>query len=246
MDLSSTSSSSFDLSFGSTNSQFDRDQLSSLQRCRLIMNYTDLTLDHSKWKTMLPPDKDELIWSSAYSLRFFPDKRTGKNCFLLGASRPRMRSGRGFEFMPSYFKSRFPEVAVLKDSGGVEIYCKIKATVFSPATLYAAYLVFDFIDNYEKPQKAISTVEIVYGMSDNGNSKERERIVEFEACNNRSDGWMEIQLGEFDVGEVNYGNVFVQLLESSGCYIVEGIEFRPLEKEKDSIGKGIFSKIKIW
>ncbi|KAL0456762.1 UNVERIFIED_CONTAM: hypothetical protein Slati_1015400 [Sesamum latifolium] len=47
------------------------------------MDYSDLTVDHSEWKAMLPPDKQIVVWKSAF-LSFFLDPTTGKNCFMLG------------------------------------------------------------------------------------------------------------------------------------------------------------------
>ncbi|KAL8048409.1 hypothetical protein ABFX02_07G063500 [Erythranthe guttata] len=243
---SNSTSSSFDRSFGPANFQIlDHDQ--SQERSRLVMNYTDLGLDHSQWKTMLPPGKNELLWSSAYSLNFSVDKKNRKNCFLLGASTSGTSSRDAIEFISRHPNSRFSEVVELTDSVGVEIHCRIKAQVFSPDTLYAAYLVFDSKnDNNQKPRKAISIVRIVHRKLDYGYSIERGRIVNFENGDSRSDGWMEIHLGEFYVGEVNSnGDVLVQLLETTG-YFVEGIEFRPLKKKKNKREKGIFSNIRIY
>lgn len=56
-------------------------------------------------------------------------------------------------------------------------------------------------------------------------------MVKFQEGNERDDGWMEIQLGEFYVDAGENGQVQVQLLDTSGLImsglILEGIEFRP-------------------
>ncbi|KAI3469953.1 hypothetical protein Pfo_026616 [Paulownia fortunei] len=231
-------------SISSTSSSFNL-----RQRSQLPMDYSDLTLDHLEWKTMLPPNKQEVVWRSA-SLSFFLDKMTGKNCFLLGATNLIMSSGDHlghFWETKSHPKSRFSEVAELIDSWELYVEGRIKTKMLSPETLYAAYLVFALIENYAKPHTATSIIGIFYDESDY-DSKKQDRIVHFETGNGRADGWMEIELGDFYVGLGDNGEIQVQLLETSGYeksgLIIEGIEFRPLEGKKNRRGKGIFSNLR--
>ncbi|KAI3469952.1 hypothetical protein Pfo_026615 [Paulownia fortunei] len=167
---------------------------------------------------------------------FSPDKRTGKNRFLLGAANLIMSSGDHLDHFwetKSHPKSRFSEVAELIDSWELDIQGWIKTKMLSPETLYAAYLVFGFTEKLLSFQRA----------------SEQASIVHFQPGNGRADGWMEIELGEFYVGLGGNGEVQVQLLEMSGFgksgLIIEGIEFRPLEGKKNRRGKGIFSNFRI-
>ncbi|KAG8369729.1 hypothetical protein BUALT_Bualt14G0044100 [Buddleja alternifolia] len=76
----SSSSSSF-----SSTSQFNDDQsLAKLHRRKLPMYHYGSKLDHAGWKAFLPPDEQEVVFSSI-SMCFFIDQRTGKNCFMLGS-----------------------------------------------------------------------------------------------------------------------------------------------------------------
>ncbi|KAH6812983.1 hypothetical protein C2S51_022001 [Perilla frutescens var. frutescens] len=212
-------------------SQFDRHHHDSQ-----ALDYSDFTLDHADWKTMLPapPDKPELVWRSA-SLRFFLDPTTGNNCFLLGVARLIMSWGDGFndcwetKFHP---KSRFSEVAELIDSPKFYIEGNVKTKMLSPETSYDAYLVFGVSDRYEKLHSAVS---IIRSCNDHesgyGHHEEQARIVQFQPGNGRADGWLEIQLGDFYVGLESKGEVQVQLLDTSRYrkrgLVVEGLEFRP-------------------
>ncbi|XP_011091430.1 F-box protein PP2-B5 [Sesamum indicum] len=233
-DLSSTiisPSSTWDVSFSHEQSIAD-----GLGR-QLPMDYSGLTLDHSEWKTMLPPDKQEVAWRSA-SLSYFLDPSSGKNCFTLGAARLVFSSERWD--MISHPSSRFSEVSALpthsRRTVKFDIRGRIKTQMLSPNTPYAAYLVFELAHNNDtKLHFAYTTIRLVRGdPSDSNHSKRREhRIVSFErptSC--RADEWMEIQLGCFYIDEGGKGEVEVRIVELArdkmDGLIVEGIEFRPI------------------
>ncbi|KAL9162047.1 hypothetical protein ABFS82_07G062400 [Erythranthe guttata] len=235
--LKSTKSplSSFDLGYNTTSAIIDDNNPQT--RSLLAMHNLGGALDHNQWKAMLPTGKDVLVWKSNCSLSFFMDKN-GKNCFLFGAySRPGISPKDGLKFTYD-LKSRFGRVAKLKNKWGVDISCSISAQFLSPETTYVVYLVIEY--NYKNesrsPQKALSFVGFNESKWEYGYSKERARIVDFGRIKERSDRWDEVEIGRFYVGleEENSfreeRDVLVQLLGSSG-YIIEGIEFRPLEEE---------------
>ncbi|KAI3469954.1 hypothetical protein Pfo_026617 [Paulownia fortunei] len=211
----SSTSSSFDLSFSSS-SQFDDCQsLVRRQRRELPIDYSDLTLDHLEWKTMLPPDKKEVVWKSA----FFLDKRTGKNCFLLGSTKLTMSSEDDYKHCwerKSHLKSRFSEVAELTDSDNYYVLGCIKTQMLSPPdTLCAAYLVFRLAEKDDTVLTANSIIRIFYCES-HFDSKKQDRLVHFQLGNGRADGWMEIEPGDFYVDLGVNADVEVELLDKSG------------------------------
>ncbi|XP_057809653.1 putative F-box protein PP2-B12 isoform X2 [Salvia miltiorrhiza] len=223
--VSASSSSSSQLSFSST-SQFAPDA------CKLPMEYSDLTVDRKDWKAMLPPGEREVVWRSL-SMSFFLDGRTGKNCFLLGAM-SLIFGLRGFDdfwkFNP-HPQSRFSYSAELVDSQCFYIQGNVKTKMLSSETCYAAYLVFGFAETYAKLYSAVSIIRNFYDEPGGGYPEEQAKMVKFQEGNDREDGWMEIQVGEFYVDLEENGEVQVQLLDTSGNtksgLIVEGIELRP-------------------
>lgn len=129
-------------------------------------------------------------------------------------------------------KSRFSEVAeLIVDSHNFYIQANIKTKMLSPGTSYAAYLVFAVSDKYEKLHSAVSVIRNFSDKSGHDCPDEQARIVQFLPGNGRADGWLEIQLGDFDVGLQGKGEVEVQLLDTSqyrkSGLVVEGLEFRP-------------------
>ncbi|KAL7145169.1 hypothetical protein ABFS83_07G062300 [Erythranthe nasuta] len=243
--------SSFDLGYNTTSAIIDDNN--PQKRSLLAMNFLGLGLDHSQWKSMLPTDKDELVWTSIFSVRFFLDKY-GRNCFLFGAySRPGISPQPGYQFI-RYPNSRFPYVVELQNTWGVDISCRIRARLFSPETIYVVYLLIGYSYKDERaPQKALSFVGIDEGVWEYGYSKELARIVEFGRSKERPDRWREIEIGKFytgleedrNVGEVS--DVLVQLLGSTG-YVIEGIEFRPLDEDEErveNLPEELFSDLRV-
>ncbi|XP_020536865.1 putative F-box protein PP2-B12 isoform X1 [Jatropha curcas] len=136
---------------------------------------------------------------------------------------------------------RFAEVAEVSAVGWFDIKGKINISMLSPATLYKAYLVFKLtsrVSGFEnRPIEALvglvgseSCKRTVY--LDNRNARNRN---DHNHPNNRGDGWLEIELGEFlnkgedDYGELEMGVLEVKRLYWKGGLVVQGIEIRPKE-----------------
>jgi len=132
--------------------------------------------------------------------------------------------------------NRFPEVAELRNVCWLEIGGVLNTLALSPDTRYAAYFVFKMIDprGFRNLRVDVSvgfngdcsTQNVCLDRSSNG-----RRVAGLQHPSLRSDGWLEIEMGEFfnvglednvhmSVKEVNAGNW------KSGLF-VEGIEVRP-------------------
>ncbi|KAL0388224.1 UNVERIFIED_CONTAM: F-box protein PP2-B10 [Sesamum radiatum] len=216
-------------SFTSYSSRFDH----SPSVTRLPMDYTHPKLDHDEWKTMLPPDKPEAVWTSA-SLSFSLDPGTGKNCFMLGAAKLVGFLPESWEIQ-SHPKSRFEEVFVPRDSWGFDIRGRINTRMLSPKTLYEVYLVFELADKGTKMEyfARARIANFFHGRElDIYHPGRQAKMVNlFQLSSGRDDGWMEIQLGCFYVGYGLRGEVEARVLDMN-CrmnIIVEGIEFRPMK-----------------
>ncbi|KAM7469911.1 hypothetical protein LguiA_008094 [Lonicera macranthoides] len=155
-------------------------------------------------------------------------------------------------------QSRFSEVAELKTISRLEIQAKINTQILSPNTKYGAYLIIKISDrafglnsipseisvetsdricyntaylrdqrNYEKQQMAMlfynNRMQIL---------KERVSEGDGRVPEEREDGWMEIELGEFFSNErdeeVKMRLMEVKGLQLKGGLIIEGIEVRPI------------------
>ncbi|KAG6431241.1 hypothetical protein SASPL_109319 [Salvia splendens] len=181
---------------------------------------------------MLPPGKRQVVWESSH-MSFSLDRRTGQNCFLLGAMNL-IKSRRGFDRcwkFNEHPQSRFSEVVEFEKSQSIYIEGNIKSKLLSSESCYAAYLVFGFAEMYANLNSAVSIVRNFYSEPGIGYPEEQANMVKFQEGNERDDGWMEIQLGEFYVDAGENGQVQVQLLDTSDYImsglILEGIEFRP-------------------
>ncbi|PIN17711.1 hypothetical protein CDL12_09621 [Handroanthus impetiginosus] len=199
--------------------------------------------------------KKELYFSLCHSpivldggnLSFFLDQRTGKKCFMLGARELEISWGdnpQHWEWTP-HADSRFSEVARLENVCWLDIRGKTRTQMLSPSTTYGAYLVFKLAEGCYGLELANAVVRFVDSEADN-DAEERAITVHLQQANarngarwqtgqvpaRRSDGWMEIELGDFYNDEGYDGDVEARLIEikrrhgKSGL-IVEGIEFRP-------------------
>ncbi|CDO99429.1 unnamed protein product [Coffea canephora] len=140
--------------------------------------------------------------------------------------------------------SRFREVAKLKAVCWLDIRGRIESQMLSTGTTYAAFLVFKIAEEHYGIEKATSLIRFVNHESD-GEAKRRAapvHLVSREGMNHpaefggkfpkmRTDGWMEVELGNFYIGTGDEGQVEARLTEiihdgKSGLTI-EGIEFRP-------------------
>ncbi|KDP32894.1 hypothetical protein JCGZ_12186 [Jatropha curcas] len=176
-------------------------------------------------------------------MSFGLDKWSGKKCYMVA---PRLLTI-AWGDSPQYWQwvsdpnSRFAEVAEVSAVGWFDIKGKINISMLSPATLYKAYLVFKLtsrVSGFEnRPIEALvglvgseSCKRTVY--LDNRNARNRN---DHNHPNNRGDGWLEIELGEFlnkgedDYGELEMGVLEVKRLYWKGGLVVQGIEIRPKE-----------------
>ncbi|CAL1415048.1 unnamed protein product [Linum trigynum] len=186
------------------------------------------------------------------SKSFSLDKRTGKKCFMLSARELRIVWGD----TPLYWRwnsdhpnSRFGEVAELLDVCWFEIRGKIETQMLSQSTQYAAYLVFKYFPERNSgggfhrqgftatvgatgsEEVSKRTVGLEIGTGDRRRHFGRPKGKE-ELPNERRDGWIEAELGEFFVGdEGEEEEVEMRLKEvvagpKSGM-VVLGMEIRP-------------------
>ncbi|KAM7462036.1 hypothetical protein LguiA_030157 [Lonicera macranthoides] len=170
------------------------------------------------WHRFLPSDYTEILARSDSPVVYSTKKQL---YFLLCDSLVLLDGG----------KLRFTEVANLRIVCWLDISGKIQTRMLSPVTTYAAYLVYKVspsIHDRIGPVKA--SVRFL------GDEVEPEiTVVNLKQQGNmRTDGWMEIELGEFFSDHGDGGEVEMQLKETeilNGKYglIVEGIEVRPKE-----------------
>jgi hypothetical protein len=139
---------------------------------------------------------------------------------------------------------RFPEVAELLFVCWFQIHGMINMLELSPNTQYAAYLVFKMIDAYgfqnqDYPvelsigiEGGHSSTKFVYLDSDVDGWQQHNRVVELPRPIVRSDGWLEIEIGEFFNSGREDEKVEMNIKETSdyngnGGLFLEGIEIRP-------------------
>ncbi|KAJ7978223.1 F-box protein PP2 [Quillaja saponaria] len=187
------------------------------------------------------------------------DRWSGKKCFMLAARDLYIIWGQTpiYWSWPSLPESRFAEVAKLNDVCWLEIRGKIKISMLSSATRYAAYLVFKMIDAIGFDHHPAEVSVGILGVSStksvclDPDIEERARqhfqiipwryravgsrnLLELERPKERSDGWLEIELGEFfSLGQEN-DEVDMSVTEIKGGnwksgLTVQGIEIRPKE-----------------
>jgi hypothetical protein len=141
--------------------------------------------------------------------------------------------------------NRFPEVAKLVDVCWLEIRGVINTIVLSPNTQYAAYVVFKMIDAWgfqncpvelsvgvEGGQSSTKIVCLDPNVEVEVEGMQHNRAVGLQRPSVRSDGWLEIEMGEFFSSGIENEEVLMSLLEikalnwKSGLFL-EGIEIRP-------------------
>ena len=142
---------------------------------------------------------------------------------------------------------RFPEVAKLVDVCLLEIRGVINTIVLSPNTQYAAYVVYKMINAWGfQNHRADLSVCVEGGQSSTNKIVCLDPTVEVEGRQHngavglqrpsvRSDGWLEIEMGEFFNAGIENEKVQMNLLQTSGGrpanwksgLVLEGIEVRP-------------------
>ncbi|XP_004302126.1 PREDICTED: putative F-box protein PP2-B12 [Fragaria vesca subsp. vesca] len=165
-------------------------------------------------------------------LSFSLDKWSGKKCYMISAR----ELGIAWGNTPMYWRwisdpeSRFAEVAELLDVCWLEIHGKLETRLLSPSTMYKGYLVFKFT---AQPSGFVDLeAEVTMGL-DSLEGGEIINRTEFLHSGVRSDGWLEIEMGEFYcVGGSEDGMLKMRCLANGAGHwkrglIVQGIEVRP-------------------
>ncbi|KAJ9557247.1 hypothetical protein OSB04_011861 [Centaurea solstitialis] len=186
------------------------------------------------------------------------NKVSGKKCCVLSArslsislsNEPKHWS------WTTHSTSRFFEVIELKTISNIEIEGRINTENLSPNTTYGAYLIITVSDrafgldtipsetSVSKNECSVTNTAYLCPLDNKRQQLEslffmnrrrmmEKRVVEGDGRrpSKREDGWMEIELGEFFVGEESE-EVKMNLMETKGHQlkgglIIEGIEIRP-------------------
>ncbi|GAB2277213.1 hypothetical protein Dimus_011920 [Dionaea muscipula] len=175
---------------------------------------------------------------------FWLDRKTGKKCYMIAARDLNIIWGD----TPRYWiwtplpESRFSEVAELIAVCWLEIRGKIKTSLLSVGTEYAAYLVFKLTEEaYGLNTMAEASVGTTRGrlvqLDPNESRRSRLRFVGWRNGifgmtlpppsndtragqgddkwpKQRADGWLELKLGQFSADEEDDGEVDISLLET--------------------------------
>ncbi|XP_044486305.1 F-box protein PP2-B10-like [Mangifera indica] len=177
------------------------------------------------------------IFINSSNMSFGLQKESGKTCCMFGAKAGISVTWGSISYWtwPSLPESRFPEVAELKPTCWFEVRGKIETKYLSPETTYAAYLVYKFADSrYGFDTRPVELSFYVDGMEE----EERSKVLldaQARAPNlpqDRGDGWMEIEMGEFYIKLGENGGVMYSLFDFDGFsrkqgLIIEGFELRP-------------------
>ncbi|XP_057450697.1 putative F-box protein PP2-B12 [Lotus japonicus] len=171
------------------------------------------------------------------------DKKSGKKCFMLGARALFIAwdNGDHYRCWTTLPESRFPDVVVLRHLLWLEIHGMINTFSLSPNTQYGAFLVFKIIDapNFHEVLVVLSVnnigghniTKIAYLNPDSLEGEVHDRWDRVQGPSVRSDGWLEIEMGEFFISGLEDEEVEMSVLQIDGCFnvglIIEGIEVRP-------------------
>ncbi|KAL7591112.1 hypothetical protein Lser_V15G33983 [Lactuca serriola] len=189
---------------------------------------------------------------------FSLNKISGKKCFVLSARALSisLSDEPNHWTWTTRSSSRFSEVIELKSISNIEIEGRINTQDLSPNTTYGTYLIIQVSDRAFGLDSIASEISVSMNECSVSNTAylcpldERKKqlesllflnrrrmmeklVVEGEGRrpNKREDGWMEIELGEFFVGEkseeVKMNLMEVKGHQLKGGLIIEGIEVRP-------------------
>ncbi|XP_009379693.3 F-box protein PP2-B10-like [Pyrus x bretschneideri] len=183
-------------------------------------------------------------------MMFFLDKWSGKKCYMISARDLMIAWGGNPDYWGwnSVGDSRFEEVAELRFVWWLEIRGKIETRILSPSTVYQAYLVFKLsamADGFDHDDPLDVKVGLL-GEEEAGNKRtvfldqeevERRRqktpvgTSETQYPKKRTDGWLEVEMGEFFCpGEEDGAIIEMTCMEVKRIkrgLIVQGIEVRP-------------------
>ncbi|XP_040997797.1 LOW QUALITY PROTEIN: F-box protein PP2-B10-like [Juglans microcarpa x Juglans regia] len=210
-----------------------------------------------------------ILIGNSNNMSFQIDKHNGKKCLMLAARELSIIWGSGdtphyWEWIsstqsPVLPKSRFSELAHLRNVCWLDIKSRIETKILSPKTKYVAYFIYFMVDGFygfNLPVKVSIRLENEVEGGDATNAylnprmrsgtDNRQRSNEELLQINRQDGrlpikredrWMEIEIGEFfngsqvdDHGAVEMCLKEVQVLNWKFGLVVHGIELRPKEE----------------
>ncbi|XP_058203808.1 putative F-box protein PP2-B12 isoform X2 [Rhododendron vialii] len=172
--------------------------------------------------------------------RFKIDKGSGKKRVVLEARELAITWGSVPEYwewirLPRTSMCRSSEVPEPPEERLFDLKGKIEARLLSPETTYVAYLMFKTWASYGSLGRAKTYVRFA---GKKGDGYETTNIVNLEPAKSshhlrkRTEGWMEIALGEFFTGQGDNGEVEIRLMEVEqgnwkGVISVQGIVLRP-------------------
>lgn len=207
--------------------------------------YRRLALSHSRTPSNSTTSQSSTpSFSSSPRQNDFQDEKPIK-CRWLGAKELQIAWGNDSRYWnwTSHTHSRFPEVAELKCVWWLDIVGNIKTRFLSPETTYAAFLVFKLVEGAQGLETANAAVRFVE--DEQGEHIEQEEVqptvvylqpvkdTNGQVAVQRTDGWMEVDMGNFSFQNGYEGEVEARLrdhtttLKKTGL-IIDGIEFRPV------------------
>uniref|UniRef100_I1P5F9 F-box domain-containing protein n=1 Tax=Oryza glaberrima TaxID=4538 RepID=I1P5F9_ORYGL len=174
------------------------------------------------------------------------EREKGRKCYMLSARALQITWGdtpRYWRWIP-LTDSRFKEGAELLSVCWLEIHGKILSKMLSRNTNYAAYLVYRIADRSYGLDFPFQEASVSIGGSTTtrqvGSVERRLKrrcshalvlAEDIEHPQKRSDGWMELKLGELYNEEGDDGEVCISFRETEGHWkrglVVQGIEIRP-------------------
>ncbi|VYS51809.1 unnamed protein product [Arabidopsis thaliana] len=178
---------------------------------------------------------------------FWLEKASGKRCIMLSSKELWITWGSSPEYWQwiSIPESRFNKIAELLDVCWFEIRGKTSARVLSPGTRYSAYIVFKTKDRC--PGLGHLPVEVGLGLVGQESSKRfiyfigprdrrgRRETRDVTKPDQREDGWMEAELGEFfneeRCDEIEFSVIEIKSPSWKSGLIIQGIEFRPTKSQ---------------
>ncbi|KAL6659021.1 hypothetical protein ACP70R_003061 [Stipagrostis hirtigluma subsp. patula] len=188
--------------------------------------------------------------------RVWLERASGARCYALSARRLSLPWDDGefsWRWTPHPL-SRFDEVAELVDCTSLDIYGRLPAAALTPATPYAAYLVYGTTEalrglSYPDQETTVAVGDRVVARHAvclrpdeaeackfwdvaEGRGRTEARVV-LRRPQLRKDGWWEMEMGHLMGGEGQKEDEVAVSFEVLGWYpkqglIVEGIEFRPI------------------
>ncbi|KAM7256130.1 hypothetical protein ACFE04_011871 [Oxalis oulophora] len=170
------------------------------------------------------------------TMSFMLEQENGRKCYMIGARALSIVWGNDSRYWRwhSLPESRFSEVALLNIVFWLDVQGKIEARKLSPQTLYAAYLVYKFVNGKRGFNRRPVQLHAHFEGSEDKNARTVYLDPSADAprlSEEREGGWMEIEMGEFFNNSGDDGTLVFGLLEvndNTGKWgLVEGIELRP-------------------